>query len=538
MWSPKGTFLATFHLKGIQIWARSTPSNTEQGEEVKWDLVQRFEHMNVSLIDFSPCETYLITTNELNPTKDDWRNPEGIIIWDVVTGRKKRSFLSPTKKERMINAPSAQWPIFKWSHDDKYFARQSEGVLQIYSTESFALVDKKSMKIPHIASFLFSPKSNIIAYWTPEVRSIPAKVTLIEVPSKRELRTTALFSVAHIELFWHSDGKYLCCKVDRLTKSKKGRFTNFELFRLNRKNIPLEVLEFGEKERTVAFAWEPSGNRFAVIHGPNDAPGKSDVSIYTMTPTKGANMEKIDELKVICTLENKTANQLHWSPRGRWLLLASVGSQQGNMEWYDTNNVIQVKKEVMEGKETKTIMVDSVKMIGADEHFLCSDVQWDPSGRFVATWVSVWRNRTDNGYIIWNLSGRELARGNVDELFQFLWRPRPQPKLTSGDEKRIKKLIKERRREYEAEDKDLRDTLATGNRKRKMALRQSWEQYLAQCKAESEKEKQQYMNVLSDVTLSEDEEIETITEVVEELVDVKEEVDFSKKMLTSDDERD
>ncbi|CAB1344107.1 unnamed protein product, partial [Coregonus sp. 'balchen'] len=44
-WSPKGTYLATFHQRGIALWG---------GEKFK--QIQRFSHQGVSLIDFSPCE--------------------------------------------------------------------------------------------------------------------------------------------------------------------------------------------------------------------------------------------------------------------------------------------------------------------------------------------------------------------------------------------------------------------------------------------------------------------------------------------------
>lgn len=44
-WSPKGTYLATFHQRGIALWG---------GEKFK--QIQRFSHLGVSLIDFSPCE--------------------------------------------------------------------------------------------------------------------------------------------------------------------------------------------------------------------------------------------------------------------------------------------------------------------------------------------------------------------------------------------------------------------------------------------------------------------------------------------------
>lgn len=46
-WSPKGTYLATFHQRGIALWG---------GEKFK--QIQRFSHLGVSLIDFSPCERW------------------------------------------------------------------------------------------------------------------------------------------------------------------------------------------------------------------------------------------------------------------------------------------------------------------------------------------------------------------------------------------------------------------------------------------------------------------------------------------------
>ena len=46
-WSPKGTYLATFHHQGIALWG---------GEEFK--RMMRFSHPGVQLIDFSPCERY------------------------------------------------------------------------------------------------------------------------------------------------------------------------------------------------------------------------------------------------------------------------------------------------------------------------------------------------------------------------------------------------------------------------------------------------------------------------------------------------
>ena len=50
VWSPKGSYLATFHPQGIVLWGG--PSMTK---------IVKFAHQNVKLIDFSPNESYLVT---------------------------------------------------------------------------------------------------------------------------------------------------------------------------------------------------------------------------------------------------------------------------------------------------------------------------------------------------------------------------------------------------------------------------------------------------------------------------------------------
>ena len=72
----------------------------------------------------------------------------------IILGMEKRQFTAD------------RWPVFKWSHDDKYFARMSgDGVLSIYETPSFGLLDKKSIKVSGMRDFSWSPTENILAYW-------------------------------------------------------------------------------------------------------------------------------------------------------------------------------------------------------------------------------------------------------------------------------------------------------------------------------------------------------------------------------------
>lgn len=68
--------------------------------------------------------------------------------------------------------------------------------------------------------FSWSPTDDIIAYWVPEQSNTPARVTLIEIPSRLELCVRNLFNVADCKMHWQKSGDYLCVKVDRY-KTKK-----------------------------------------------------------------------------------------------------------------------------------------------------------------------------------------------------------------------------------------------------------------------------------------------------------------------------
>ena len=116
------------------------------------------------------------------------------------------------------------WPIFKWSHNDKFFARMSkDGALSIYETPSFGLLDKRSIKVAGMKDFTWSPSENILAYWVAEDKDVPARVVLLELPSRNEVRVKNLFSVANCRMHWQKTGDYLCVKVDRYKKISREK---------------------------------------------------------------------------------------------------------------------------------------------------------------------------------------------------------------------------------------------------------------------------------------------------------------------------
>uniref|UniRef100_A0A131XUJ2 Eukaryotic translation initiation factor 3 subunit B n=1 Tax=Ixodes ricinus TaxID=34613 RepID=A0A131XUJ2_IXORI len=455
MWSPLGTYLATFHQQGIALWGGP-----------QYNQIMRFTHFGVKFIDFSPCENYLVTLSP--PSPDTFHQPQRggaggpggpeeaqvVIIWDIRTGMKRRSFTADPEMHT--------WPMFKWSSDDRFFARLTQDMLSIYETPSFGLLDKKSLKIPGIRNFSWSPVSNILAYWVAEDKNVPARVTLIEVPSRVELRAKNLFNVAECKMHWQKSGDYLCVKVDRYTKAKKeknewkysGMYFNFEIFLMKEKQIPVDSLEI--KDTIVAFAWEPVGSKFAIIHG--ESPHIS-VSFYGVKPGASAVLLK--------KFERKQCNHIFWSPAGQFIVLAGLRTMSGSLEFVDTSDF--------------TVM-------NQNDHFMASDVEWDPTGRYVVTGVSWWLHKTDNAYWLWSFQGRVLRKCNMDRFCQLLWRPRPPSLITEEKLREIRKNFKKYSEQF-----DLRDRASMTKASKEVMEKRK--KMLEDFRALQERKAKEYMNM-------------------------------------------
>lgn len=71
--------------------------------------------------------------------------------------------------------------ILRWGggKDDKYFARIGKNVVSVYETETFTLIDKKSIKVENVVDFSWSPTDPILALFVPELGggNQPARVS-------------------------------------------------------------------------------------------------------------------------------------------------------------------------------------------------------------------------------------------------------------------------------------------------------------------------------------------------------------------------
>lgn len=487
-WSPQGNMLATMHRQGVAVWGGPT-----------FPRLCRYAHNNVRLIEFSPNERYLISYSSQEPSNPRESVTVSLIVFDVRSGRKLRVFEGAADEFAVGSSAgpggALKWPVFKWAggKEDIYFARIGKNMISVYECPDMGLLEKKSLKLDGVADFEWSPSEPVLAAYTSEQGNLPARITLVKIPERNEMRQKNLFNVSDVKIFWHPQGDYLAVKVDRFTKTKKSTYTGFELFSIRERDIPMEVLELPNKsEKILSFAWEPKGHRFAVVHGDGPRP---NVSFYSMKDDKGRL-----GVKLLSTLQGKACNQLYWSPQGKNVLLAGLKNLNGQLEFFN---------------------VDELETMNTAEHFMATDVEWDPTGRYIATSVSSMIHQMENGFNIWSFQGRLLYSLNKDRLFQFSWRPRLPSLLPPEKEADIVKRLKEYSKRYEEEDEALLMQADADVVRERQRFVSEWNSYVASRKAAAEKAAQYKKQVYGDKYAEQPFTMESVT--VEQVLDVKEE---------------
>lgn len=95
-----------------------------------------------------------------------------------------------------------QWPIFQWAggDDDLFFAKLGWGkspypLISVFQCPDMTLHQKKSIKLEAVQAFKFSPSDPIMCIYQRESGNLPARISLLKLPERVELRQKNLFSV-------------------------------------------------------------------------------------------------------------------------------------------------------------------------------------------------------------------------------------------------------------------------------------------------------------------------------------------------------
>ena len=178
------------------------------------------------LIQFSPCENYLVTWSEeplenleshAIPAVRETFGPDDegnqYVVWDIKAQRVLRTFPVDRPVAGEDGPRAMGWPAFKWSPDDAYVARCAVGsAIQVYELPSMGLLDRKSVKIEGVQNFEWCPMGEkdwearkagkgrecMMVFWMPEAPNQPARVNLMGIPSRNTLRSKNLFNVTDV----------------------------------------------------------------------------------------------------------------------------------------------------------------------------------------------------------------------------------------------------------------------------------------------------------------------------------------------------
>ncbi|KAL2329458.1 hypothetical protein Fmac_017039 [Flemingia macrophylla] len=203
----------------------------------------------------------------------------------------------------------------------------------------------------------------------------------------------------------------------------------------------------------------------------------------------------------------KQANALFWSPAGRYIVLAGLKGFNGQLEFYN---------------------VDELETMATAEHFMATDIEWDPTGRYIwsGDYVMVLLTRAvhryvatsvtsvhemENGFNIWSFNGKHLYRILKDHFFQF----------SDGDgfgycnAPLLKQCF---------EDQDVSLLLSEQEREKRRMLKEEWDKWVNEWKRLHEEESLQRQKLRDGEASDEEEEYEAKDIEVEEVIDVSEEV--------------
>jgi translation initiation factor 3 subunit B len=290
--------------------------------------------------------------------------------------------------------------------------------------------------------------------------------------------------------------------------------------------VPVEVVD-SMKDTVINFAWEPKGDRFVLITageavaGSNVLP-KTSVQFFAPEKVKGAGTGAFKHAR---TFDKKNSNGIYWSPKGRFVVIATVSVQQhSDLDFYDLD---------YEGEkpESEAHLSENIMLMNSEDHYGMTDVDWDPTGRYVTTSASVWTHQMENGYKLWTFYGQLLAEAPTEKFKQLLWRPRPPTMLSKEEQRTIRRNLREYSREFEELDKEMEEgaNLAVVEARRRLYM--EWYSWVREEK-ELLKEEREELGLpdpeaklqLERTRSQEGEEEKVVEEVVEEVIEETEEI--------------
>lgn len=211
------------------------------------------------------------------------------------------------------------------------------------------------------------------------------------------------------------------------------------------------------------------------------------------------------------SFDGKTSNSIYWSPKGRHVVAATLGSSSKcDLEFWDTDL-----------EDSSQDLGAGISLLASVEQYGMTEVEWDPSGRYISAVGSSWMNSLEPGYAIYDFKGESLAKVQLDRFKQLVWRPRPRTLLSKEQQRKVRKNLREYSRQFEQEDELEQSSASAELVAHRRRLLDEWDAWRSQSKKSLAEERKQLGWA---APVQKTQAVETVEEWIEEIIDEKEEL--------------
>lgn len=230
------------------------------------------------------------------------------------------------------------------------------------------------------------------------------------------------------------------------------------------------------------------------------------------------------------SFDGKTSNSIYWSPKGRHVVAATLGSSSKcDLEFWDT-----------ELEDSDKDLGAGIALLASAEQYGMTELEWDPSGRYLAAVGSSWMNsvsltnlrrvslltkplwkQLEPGYAIFDFKGESLSKVQLERFKQLVWRPRPRTLLSKEQQRKVRKNLREFSRQFEQEDELEQSSASAELIAHRRRLLDEWDAWRSQSrKALAEERKRLGWAAPAQKAQA----VETVEEWIEEVIEEKEEI--------------